>query len=306
MAEESRHTYHTALPAEPAIDAADYQSVARALQYLEKEYRAQPNLDEVAAYVGLSPAHFQRLFRRWAGISPKRFVQYLTLDYAKAQLAASQSVLDAAYAAGLSSPGRLHDLFVNVEAVTPGEFKLHGAGVEIAYGFHATPFGECLLAATPRGICALNFVDDGRAAAVEALAAAWPAATLRADAGVTQPLADTIFPTDTTTGRRRVTLLLAGTNFQLKVWEALLRIPPGRMSTYGEIARHLGSPGAARTVGNAVGANPIAYLIPCHRVIRQTGAVGDYRWGSTRKRALIGWEAARVDGVAATPAALPA
>lgn len=276
-------------------NTTDYYRIADALQFLEQHYREQPNLDDVAAYAGLSPAHFQRLFRRWAGISPKRFLQYLTIDYAKTQLADSHTVLDAAYAAGLSSPGRLHDLFVNVDAVTPGEFKQQGVGLEIRYGFHATPFGDCILAVTPRGICTLNFVDKEHAAAVDALFAAWPAADIREDSRITQPIVDVIFPREEWTGRRQISLFIAGTNFQLKVWDALLRIPPGRLSTYGDIARAVGNAGAARAVGSAVGANPIAYLIPCHRVIRQSGAFGDYRWGSTRKQALLGWEAAQLE-----------
>lgn len=289
-----RHPAQFELPTEAA--SSDYARIAAALRYLETHYREQPTLDDAASYVGLSPAHFQRLFRRWAGISPKRFVQYLTIGYAKTQLAASRSVLDATYAAGLSSPGRLHDLFVAVEAVTPGEFKQRGAGLEIVYGFHQTPFGECLLAVTVRGICALQFVEPGQqTSAVDAVAASWPAATLAENPAETQAWADAVFPRDTRTGTRRVSLLVAGTNFQVKVWEALLRIPPGRMRTYGDVAREIGCAGAARAVGSAVGANPIAYIIPCHRVIRSSGSFGDYRWGDVRKRAILGWEAAQLE-----------
>lgn len=276
--------------------AHDYALVAQAIRYLEQHVQAQPSLDELAAQVHVSPYHLQRVFTRWAGISPKRFLQLLTVDYAKAALDESRSVLDAAYAAGLSGPGRLHDLFVTLEAVTPGEFKTQGAGLEIVYGQHATPFGECLLATTPRGICALSFLNGGGwDAAVAQLRQEWPAAALREDKEAAAALAQRIF--DPGAGQpdphgTPLRVLVKGTNFQVKVWSALLRIPPGALCTYRDVARAVERPSAARAVGNAVGANPIAYLIPCHRVIRAGGLVRDYRWGATRKKAMLGWEAA--------------
>jgi AraC family transcriptional regulator of adaptative response/methylated-DNA-[protein]-cysteine methyltransferase len=280
--------------------ATDYALVAAAIEYLETHRTAQPDLDQVAAPLGVSPTHLQRVFRRWAGISPKRFLQFLTVEHAKELLAQSHSVLDAAYDAGLSSPSRLHDLFVTVEAMTPGEFKAGGAGLTIVYGFHATPFGECLVAVTARGVCALSFVGgDGRAAEVATLAARWPNARLLHDETQTAAVAAQVFsPLDarntvtTPTSRAPIRLLLAGTNFQVKVWEALLRVPSGQVATYADVAAAVGQPTASRAVGSAVGANPVAYLIPCHRVIRKTGAIKEYRWGSTRKKAILGWEAA--------------
>lgn len=282
--------------------AADYALVAQAIGYLEDNFQHQPTLEELAAHVHVSPFHLQRVFSRWAGISPKRFLQLLTVDYAKTLLDESHSVLDAAYAAGLSGPGRLHDLFVTLEAVTPGEFKQQGAGLEIVYGRQATPFGDCLLAATPRGICALNFLDDGGwDVAVEQLRLNWPAATLVADGQATAALAARIFHPNRVADPTPLRLLVKGTNFQVKVWSALLRIPAGAVCTYADLARAIDQPSAARAVGGAVGANSIAYLIPCHRVIRAGGLMRGYRWGTTRKRAILGWEAAQrtLDKVAA-------
>ena len=283
--------------------AHDYARVAESIRFLEENYLAQPSLDEVAARLHLSPAHFQRIFRRWAGISPKRFLQYLTVEHAKQQLANSRSLLDTAYETGLSGPGRLHDLFVNLEAVTPGEYKRKGAGMVIDYGFHETSFGECLLATTDRGICLLTFVDDSktaetetvtaRSAAVEMLKTQWSGARLVENPSVTEPLVDRVFPISASTGRRTVDLFVRGTNFQVKVWEALLRMPQGTVCSYGDLAQRIGRPGAARAIGRAVGSNSVAYVIPCHRVIRQSGIVSDYRWGSTRKKAMIAWEAAQ-------------
>lgn len=281
-----------------AIDtnAADYQLVAQAIEYLDEERMAQPSLEDVAERMGVSPFHLQRVFTRWAGISPKRFLQYLTLEHAKALLAESRPVLDAAYSSGLSGPGRLHDLFVTVEAVTPGEYKAQGAGLTIEYGRHRTPFGECLLAVTERGVCALSFLNgNGWEDAVADLASRWPGATLEERSEVTGATADRIFTGVRADTDRPLALFLKGTNFQLKVWEALLRIPAGAVSTYADVARLVDSPKASRAVGNAVGGNCIAYLIPCHRVIRSSGAVSSYRWGATRKRVMLGWEAAQRD-----------
>ena len=295
------------LPADMAAPAitlqaeasADYALVAEAIRYLETHFRPQPGLEELAAGLHVSPFHLQRVFTRWAGISPKRFLQFLTADYAKALLGASHSVLDATYSAGLSSPGRLHDLMVTLEAVTPGEFKSRGEGLAIQVGRHATPFGDALLATTARGIVALNFVDDdaGWAAALTALQSRWPGAAIVRDDAATAPLAAAVFAE--AQPQTPLHLLVKGTNFQVKVWEALLHIPAGAVCTYGDVARVIDHPRAVRAVGSAVGANAIAYLIPCHRVIRQGGVVSDYAWGATRKRALLGWEAALLDTDAA-------
>jgi AraC family transcriptional regulator of adaptative response/methylated-DNA-[protein]-cysteine methyltransferase len=272
--------------------SADYSLVEQAIRYLEQNFRQQPDLQAVADYVGLSEYHFQRLFTRWVGISPKKFVQFMTLNYAKELLAESHSLLETTYEAGLSSPGRLHDLFITYEAVTPGEYKSRGDGLDIAYGFHVTPFGDCLLAVTERGICGLSFADSGRqGAALGAFAANWPLADLARDEGRTRPFIEKIFALDTI-NQAPLPLFLKGTNFQIQVWQALLRIGPGTAVTYSDVARLAGNPKAVRAVGTAVGHNPIAYLIPCHRVIRQTGGFGQYQWGSARKKAILGWEAA--------------
>ncbi|MBK8049969.1 MAG: methylated-DNA--[protein]-cysteine S-methyltransferase [Anaerolineales bacterium] len=276
--------------------AADYALVADAIQYLELNQTEQPSLDELADHLHISPFHLQRVFKRWAGISPKRFLQYLTVEHAKALLAASHSVLDATYAAGLSSPSRLHDLFVTVEAMTPGEFKEGGQSLTIRYGIQPSPFGDCLLAMTDRGVCGLSFVNgDGIPAEVAQLRQSWPNARLVEDAAGTAGVAQRIFAAPDlhmTQQPEPLRLLLTGTNFQIRVWEALLRIPSGAVTTYADVAAAIGQPSAARAVGSAVGANHIAYLIPCHRVIRKNGLVRDYRWGATRKKAMLGWESA--------------
>lgn len=276
----------------------DYARVERAIAFLAGRWNDQPDLAAVAAHVGLSPAHFDRMFTRWAGVSPMRFLRHLTKEEARRRLLAGESVLDAALAVGLSGPGRLHDLCVTCDAVTPGEMKRGGAGVEIRHGFAATPFGEALFAATGRGLCALTFPGEtGRAEAVAELRADWPAARLVADDAAAADWARRVFgsPGDP------VRLHLRGTNFQLRVWRALLEIPPGQLTTYGALARRLGAPTASRAVGGAVGANPISVLIPCHRVIRGTGAFGNYRWGPARKLALCGWEAERAAAGVARP-----
>jgi len=272
----------------------DYQRVAQAIQFLEQHYQEQPSLEDVAMRLALSPFHLQRLFTQWAGVSPKRFVQYLTAEHAKSLLTNAHSVLDATYETGLSSPSRLHDLLIATEAVTPGEFKQRGAGLHIVYGRHATPFGDCLLAATARGICQLLFLEEnGWDQAVTELRAQWQDAHLVEDSTQTQPLIDQIFPVNGKNGQRTISLLLKGTNFQLKVWNALLQIPAGAAWSYQDVARAIGQPTAVRAVGSAVGANPIGYLIPCHRVIRKSGVVQDYRWGPIRKKALLAWESAQ-------------
>jgi AraC family transcriptional regulator, regulatory protein of adaptative response / methylated-DNA-[protein]-cysteine methyltransferase len=272
----------------------DYSRIERAIHYLDERFPAQPDLAEVAKSVNLSQFHFQRLFRRWAGISPKRFLQFLMLDYAKQALDRSGNVLDAAYAAGLSSPSRLHDLFVSVEAVTPGEFKKRGAGLRISYGFHSSPFGECLLAVTDRGICAMYFVTSSRQAVLDEVRRRWPGADFGEDLETTCKYMARIFPRDSRPGKLPIDL--RGTNFQIKVWQALLEIPPGAVVPYEDLAARVGNPKASRAVGSAVGQNPIAFIIPCHRVIRKVGAVGNYHGGVSRKRAMLAWEAARTHG----------
>jgi AraC family transcriptional regulator of adaptative response/methylated-DNA-[protein]-cysteine methyltransferase len=279
------------------IKIQDYQRIEKAIQFLAEHYHQQPSLDEVARSVNLSEYHFQRLFRRWAGISPKRFLQFLTLEHAKQVLEESRSVLDAAYDSGLSSPSRLHDLFVNAEAMTPGEFKAKGAGLKINYGFHRSPFGECLLAVTERGICGLGFVgEDGRAPALADFKQRWPAAEFQENSQKTRSYIARIFTPKPRNGSDPVKLLLMGTKFQIKVWEALLRVPPGSLVCYEDLARQLGKPSASRAVGSAVGRNPISFLIPCHRAIRKMGITGDYHWGAARKKAILAWEAARCSG----------
>ena len=272
----------------------DFERIRRAIGYLERHHRDQPDLDRIAAEVHLSPFHFQRLFTRWAGVSPNQFMRFLSVEHAKAALEAGDSVLDATLEAGLSGPGRLHDLFVTFEAVTPGAYKTMAAGLEIRWGVHATRFGDVLVAATDRGICGLCFVDGGeKAAAVEDLRGRWPRALLRHDQSTTRSYAERLFEPPGATPDAPLNLWVKGTNFQIKVWEALLRVPFGGLASDSGLARAIGRPQAARAVGGALADNPVGYLIPCHRVIRSSGRFEtDYRWGTARKRALIGWEAA--------------
>lgn len=284
----------------------DYERIERAIRYLEENYRHQPSLKQLARGAGLSEFHFQRLFRRWAGISPKRFLQFLTAGHAARLLRASRSNLETAYEAGLSGGGRLHDLFINLHAVTPGELKRAGAGLTIHYGFHPSPFGECLIGVTARGVCHLGFVsaEAGRAALAE-LAAEWPRARLEEASRATLPVARRLFAR-IDNDAPNLDLHVRGTNFQIKVWEALLRILPGTVVSYEDIARRIHAPRAVRAVANAVACNPVGYLIPCHRVIRKSGALGGYRWGETRKKALLAWEATRAGDVISSAASRPA
>jgi AraC family transcriptional regulator of adaptative response/methylated-DNA-[protein]-cysteine methyltransferase len=270
----------------------DYRRVEQAIRYIEANAHRQPELGEIAANLNLSEYHFQRLFTRWAGISPKRFLQYLTKENAKQLLARSTNLLEATYEAGLSSPGRLHDLFIKCEAVTPGEYKSRGRGIQIAYGFHPTPFGECLLALTGRGICFLAFIDSNRQSALAQLKQDWANATLTEDPARTAPVINQIFAHHPGTS---LTLYLRGTNFQIKVWEALLRLSPGQVTSYESLAEQVCTSRAARAVGNAMAHNPVAYLIPCHRVLQKTGNFGNYRYGPTRKKAILGWEMAQAN-----------
>ncbi|GAB2764359.1 bifunctional helix-turn-helix domain-containing protein/methylated-DNA--[protein]-cysteine S-methyltransferase [Rhabdobacter roseus] len=273
----------------------DYQRIEQAIRYIEANYRHQPSLRDIADHVALSEYHFSRMFSRWAGTSPQRFMKYLTKEYAKAQLAQTGSLLDATYATGLSSPSRLHDLFVTYEAMTPAEFRAQGAGVPIRYGLHATPFGECFIALSPRGITDIRFLTGPETAEVfvAQLRAEWPQAGYLPDSAATQPYAERLFNAGTSEASQPLPLLLRGTNFQIKVWEALLRIPFGRLVSYDDVARYIGQPTASRAVGTAIGSNRLAYLIPCHRVLQKAGGLGGYRWGTARKQALLGWEAAQ-------------
>ena len=266
----------------------DYLRIEQAILYLENNYIDQPSLEDIAANIGLSEHHFQRLFTRWAGVSPKRFLQFLTKEGAKELLDKSENLLDTTHQTGLSSLGRLHDLFVTTEAVTPGEYKSRGAGVTIRYGIHPTPFGKCLIATTDRGICHLSFVQTSEGSAIDSLVEDWRQAKMIEDHKPTANLVKPIF--DLRYGVRRdepLRVHLRGTNFQLKVWEALLQIPAGTVTTYEGIAERIGKPKATRAVGTAVGHNPIAVLIPCHRVIRKVGDFGNYRYGTLRKKALL-------------------
>jgi len=275
----------------------DYRRVEKALRFVDDHRLDQPSLDEVARHVGVSPSHLHRTFQRWAGVTPKRFLQHLTVEHARALLRDSRPVLETAYQTGLSGGGRLHDHFVSVEAVTPGEVKEGGRGLVIRTGVHASPFGPALVAATDRGVCFLAFPEPGREGADEArreLTRRWPEARVVEEPGATRELARRAFePFRTEEIEAPLPLHLRGTNFQVQVWRALLRVPEGRLVTYGELAELMERPRAARAVGSAVGANPVAYLIPCHRVIRSTGEVGGYRWGRARKRAMVGRETSR-------------
>ncbi len=272
----------------------DYHRIARAIAFMRQHHLNQPNLATVAQHIGLSEYHFQRLFTQWAGISPKRFLQYLTVEYAKSKITQTKSLLDLTLDVRLSSPGRLHDLFVTLEAMSPGEFKAGGAGLQIRYGIHDTPFGTSLIATTARGICNLYFLETtDEQTAAQRLRLAWKNAEIIRDQQATQSLRDLIFNSETLSEQKPLTLLVKGTNFQIQVWRALLKLPFGAIATYQTIAQLVARPTAARAVGNAIGNNPIGYLIPCHRVIRESGELGGYGWGVERKTVMLGWEASR-------------
>ncbi|QFU17571.1 bifunctional helix-turn-helix domain-containing protein/methylated-DNA--[protein]-cysteine S-methyltransferase [Microvirga thermotolerans] len=277
------------VPDEPR---SDYERVRSIVAYISERWREQPSLEDIAEHVGLSTTHVHHLFRRWAGLSPKAFLQAITLDNAKALLAASASVLDTAYEVGLSGPARLHDLFVTHEAITPGDFKAGCQGLTMRFGFHPSPFGEAVLVATDRGLAGLGFVDDGdRGAALQDLMRRWPKAEYVQDQAATEPLARRIFDPGRWRPEQPLKVVLIGTDFEVRVWQTLLRIPRDRATTYSDIARHLGNPRASRAVGAAVGRNPISFVVPCHRVLGKSGALTGYHWGLTRKQAILGWEA---------------
>jgi AraC family transcriptional regulator of adaptative response/methylated-DNA-[protein]-cysteine methyltransferase len=276
---------------------SDYQQIELAIAYLESNFREQPSLDEIASVVHLSKYHFQRLFKRWAGISPTQFLQFLTIEYAKHQLVESRTVLQSSLDAGLSGPGRLHDMFVNHEAITPGQYRKQGKGLEINYGIHSTPFGQALIAMTSRGICALRFLDQKNSQlALDLLAKEWPKAHLKSDQINTASQMKKVFGSINPDERRPFHLYLKGTNFQIQVWRALLTLPTGYLVSYQQVAELIGRPSATRAVASAIAQNPIGFLIPCHRVINKNGRYHNYRWGSTRKKAIIAWEAAQKIG----------
>ncbi len=272
----------------------NYNRIAAAIDFIKNNFRSQPDLDEVAGKIHLSPFHFQRLFTEWAGVSPKKFLQFLTVTHAKEMLKEGQSTLaDVSIETGLSGTGRLHDLFINIEGMTPGEFKNGGEMLSINYSFAESPFGEILVASTTKGICYMAFADD-EACALGELHLYFPNATFRQMTDLLQQKALHLFTHDWKQ-QDAIKLHLKGTPFQLKVWETLLKIPMGQLSSYGTIATAINHPKASRAVGSAIGDNPVAFLIPCHRVIQSTGSIGQYHWGSTRKTAMIGWEAAQSD-----------
>jgi O-6-methylguanine DNA methyltransferase len=271
----------------------NYQRIAEAIDYIRENFKSQPNLDDVAEKIHLSPSHFQRLFTEWAGTSPKRFLQYISVEHAKRLLKEERATLfDTAYETGLSSTSRLHDLFINIEGMTPAEYKNGGKNLVIHYSFAESPFGPLIVASTPKGICYLAFQED-EAKALSDLIAKFPNATFLRKLDLLQQNALFIFQNDWRE-LHQIKLHLKGTDFQLKVWESLLKIPMGSLSTYGSVADRVGNPGASRAVGTAIGSNPVAFLIPCHRIIQSSGAFGGYMWGATRKAAIIGWERSKI------------
>jgi AraC family transcriptional regulator of adaptative response/methylated-DNA-[protein]-cysteine methyltransferase len=275
--------------------AADYDVVRRAIAHIRGNWRKQPDVEEIAEASGVSAADLHHLFRRWAGLTPKAFLQALTLDGARQLLRDSVSILDASYEVGLSGPGRLHDLFVTHEAMSPGEWKSGGRGTSIFYGFHPSPFGTALVMATERGLAGLAFADaGGHAAALDDMRSRWPNATYAEQPARTAALAHRIFDPGQWRQDRPLRVVLIGTDFEVRVWETLLRIPVGRATTYSDIACSIGAPKAARAVGAAVGKNPVSFVVPCHRVIGRSGELTGYHWGITRKRAMLGWEAGRI------------
>ncbi len=283
---------------EPVADtgpAGDYERIRRIVAFISERWREQPSLEDIAAHVGLSTTHVHHLFRRWCGLSPKAFLQAITLDNAKALLADSASVLDTTYELGLSGPARLHDLFVTHEAMTPGDYKAGGAGLTLRVGYHPSPFGEAILVATERGLAGLGFVDGGdRAAALADMQRRWSKAAYVEDEAATAPLARRIFDPLSWRAEQPLRVVLIGTDFEVRVWQTLLRVPLGRATTYSDIASRIGKPSASRAVGAAVGKNPISFVVPCHRVLGRSGALTGYHWGLTRKQAMLGWEQGRL------------
>jgi AraC family transcriptional regulator, regulatory protein of adaptative response / methylated-DNA-[protein]-cysteine methyltransferase len=284
--------------AKPGLQSAalrDYDSVRRAIAFISERWRAQPTIEAVADAAGVTPDELHHLFRRWAGLTPKAFMQALTLDHAKNLLRDSASVLDAALDSGLSGPGRLHDLFVTHEAMSPGEWKIGGAGMTLHYGFHPSPFGTAIVIATSRGLAGLAFADPGEEATAFAdLRRRWPNATYVEDAEGTIPIAQRVFDTKLWRPDQPLRVVLIGTDFEVRVWETLLKIPMGRAVSYSDIACKINSPRASRAVGAAVGRNPVSFVVPCHRALGKSGALTGYHWGITRKQAMLGWEAGQL------------
>lgn len=275
-----------------ASPARDYEMVRRNLDFLRENWRSQPTLEELAARNNMSAAHLQRLFTRWAGLSPKAFLQALTIDHARKLLRDSATVLDTAYEVGLSGPGRLHDLFVTHEGMAPGVYKARGRGLTIQYGFHDCPFGRALIMVTDLGLCGLAFADPGKErAALDDMTRRWPEADYVENLAATAPVVARIFNTAQWQAEQPLRIVFIGTEFETQVWQTLLRIPLGRATTYSDIAAHLGKPQASRAVGSAVGKNPISFVVPCHRVLGKSGSLCGYHWGLTRKQAILGWEA---------------
>jgi len=272
----------------------DFERIEKAIQYIQDNFKSQPELDEVARHIYLSPFHFQKLFKEWAGVSPKKFLQFISLEHAKKLLSQQYSVADASYETGLSGTGRLHDLFIKIEGMTPGEYKNGGENLELNYSHAETPFGDVVIASTGKGICHISFHDDP-ADATRELQRQFPNAKLKQKTDLLQQKALEVFKGDWR-NLHEIKLHLKATPFQLKVWESLLKIPMGELGTYAKIAGNIHSPGASRAVGTALAQNPVAFLIPCHRVIKSTGVIGEYHWGSLRKTAMLGWESARVFG----------
>jgi AraC family transcriptional regulator, regulatory protein of adaptative response / methylated-DNA-[protein]-cysteine methyltransferase len=279
--------------------ARDYEVVKRTLAFIHENWREQPSLETIAEQAQLSPTHLQRLFTRWAGLSPKAFLQAVTLDHARTLLRDSASILDTAYEVGLSGPGRLHDLFVTHEGMTPGFYKVGGKGLTLRFGFHDCPFGRALVMITDQGLAGLAFADDGEEKdTLIDMQSRWPGAAYIEDWLQTKPYADRIFKPENWRKDEPLRVVFIGTDFEIRVWETLLRIPLGKRSTYSDVAAHIGRPKAARAVGAAVGRNPVSFVVPCHRVLGKSGSLCGYHWGLTRKRAILGWEA----GIAAKAA----
>ena len=276
--------------------AADYDVVRRAIAHIRGNWRSQPEIDAIADAAGVSPTDLHHLFRRWCGLTPKAFLQALTLEHARGLLRSSASVLDTAYEVGLSGPGRLHDLFVTHEAMSPGEWKAGGEGLTVTYGFHPCPFGMALVMVAPRGLAGLALADAGKEeAALRDMRARWPKASYVEDFAATAPTARRIFDAALWRPDQPLRVVLIGTDFEVRVWEKLLSIPLGKLTTYSDLAKHAGNPKAARAVGAAVGKNPISFVVPCHRVVGKSGDLTGYHWGITRKRAMLGWEAGMVE-----------
>lgn len=278
-----------------AADRQDYDTVRRAIEYLTKKFRDQPEVEAVASALGTDTRSLNELFRRWCGLTPKAFLQAVTLDNAKKLLAQSPNILEASYELGLSGPGRLHDLFVVHEAMSPGEWKTGGEGLEIRYGFHPSPFGTALVMTTPRGLCGLAFCDPGKERqALTDMRGRWRNALYIEDSANTADIAARIFQSERWKPDTPLRIVMIGTDFEVRVWETLLKVPLGRAATYSDVARKIGKDNAARAVGAAVGKNPMSFVVPCHRIVGSNGALTGYHWGLTRKRAMLGWEQARL------------